>query len=121
MGDWRATDRWAQEEEVIGALPKMPIPKLPQPLFRILSADELAANLTSCQLDAKNEIGIRNRALLSFMLDTGVRKVEVTNLTPADLDLKAGMAPIRGKGNKERMVFFSKGVGETEALAGYSG
>ncbi len=110
MKDWRAFCRWALEEGHIDTLPKVPVPKLPQHLFPVLTETELATIFNSRQLDPHTEIGKRNRALISFMLDTGVRLAEVSGLAVADIDIRQGMAKVRGKGNKERMVFFSSGV-----------
>jgi site-specific recombinase XerD len=113
LKDWRAICRWAHEERLLEALPKVPVPKLPQRLFPILTEEELATIFASRQLDDRTEIGKRNRALFAFMLDTGVRLGEVTSLQLADVDLRQLQAKVRGKGNKERMVFFSDGVEET--------
>jgi len=110
MKDWRAFCRWALEEDLIEALPKVPVPRLPQHLFPVLTETELATIFNSKQLDVHTEIGKRNRAMIAFMLDTGVRLAEVTGLGIDDLNLREGMAKVRGKGNKERMVFYSSGV-----------
>lgn len=115
MKDLRAFVHWINEETDLSLTVKVPIPKLPQTLFPILSESDLQ-RIFSCKLVASNsELAKRNRALISFMLDTGVRLSEVANLLPSDLQLKEGQAKVRGKGNKERMVFFSDGV--TEALS----
>ncbi len=51
----------------------------------------------------------RERALVSLMLDTGLRLSEVSGLDLADLDLVRGMARVRhGKGDKERWVVFAE-------------
>lgn len=114
MKDWRAVCRWAHDEGLIDRLPKVPVPKLPQQMFPVLSEDELQRIFASRQLDSRTEIGRRNRAMFAFMLDTGVRISEVANLDWQDVDLREGMAKITGKGRKDRMVFFSPGV--TDAL-----
>ena len=49
----------------------------------------------------------RNRALLFFMLDNGVRVSEISNLKIKDLDVKNSRAFILGKGSKERWVPYS--------------
>lgn len=112
MKDWRAFTRWAYEEGHIKALPKVPVPKLPEEMFPVLTEADLSRIFACKQLDTATEIGTRNRALIAFMLDTGVRLNEVAGLELADLDLRDGMAKVWGKGNKERMVFFSPGVSE---------
>jgi integrase/recombinase XerD len=107
LKDMRALVRWLNEEGHIADVPKVPIPKLPQTLFPVLSDAELTLIYQSTQLSTETEIGKRNRALFSFMLDTGVRLAEVAGLKYEDLYLHDGMAKIWGKGSRERFVFFS--------------
>lgn len=107
LKDFRAFVRWLHEEELLVALPKVPIPKLPQTLFPVLTDDELTRIFQCQQTEASTEIGKRNRALLMFMLDTGVRLAEVSGLAYEDLHLNDGMAKIHGKGSRERFVFYS--------------
>ncbi len=66
------------------------MPKLPQTLFPVLSNDEPARIYQSRQLATDTEIGKRNRALLRFRLDTGVRKAEVTIVKYEDVYLADG-------------------------------
>ena len=114
LKDLRAVVRWLHEEQLLDELPKVPIPKLPQTLFTVLTEAELALIFQSKQLDTSTEIGKRNRALFSFLLDTGVRLAEVTSLTYGDMLLADGMAKVSGKGSRERYVFYSHAT--TEAL-----
>lgn len=90
----------------------MPVPKLPQTFFPVLYELDLVKVFSTKQLSPKTEIGRRNRALIAFMLDTGVRLSEVANLTFEDIDVKEGMARVVGKGQKERMVFFAPDTAE---------
>lgn len=106
MTDLRAFAKWMLEEGHIATLPKVPVNKLPEVFFPILNDEELDAVFGTKQLSLKTEIGIRNRAMIAFMLDTGVRRTEVANLELKDLDLAEGQARIIGKGRKERFVFF---------------
>ncbi len=112
MTDMRAFARWLHEEGHIETLPKVPVNKLPQVFFPILSDVELDAIFATKQLSLDSEIGTRNRALIAFMLDTGVRRTEVANLELKDLDLAEGQARIIGKGRKERFVFFAPSTAE---------
>lgn len=114
LKDVKVWVRWLAETEYIPEAPKVPIPKLPTKLFPVLTDDDLDRVFACKQLAGNTEIAIRNRALVAFMLDTGVRLAEVAGLALADIDLKDGSARIRGKGSKERMVYFSEGV--TEAI-----
>ncbi|MGH2561418.1 MAG: tyrosine-type recombinase/integrase [Thermomicrobiales bacterium] len=108
--DPRAFTRYLVDEEILEKAPKAPLPKLSQTLFPVLTKEELARIFATRQLNPATEIGTRNRALIAFMLDTGVRLAEVSGLTLADVDVREGMAKVWGKGRKERHVFFSEAV-----------
>jgi integrase/recombinase XerD len=49
-------------------------------------------------------IALRDRALLELMYACGLRASEAIELEPAALDLSDGVARVRGKGSKERIV-----------------
>ncbi len=113
LKDLKAFQNWMFEEEVVTVVAKVPVPRLPHNLFPILSDDDLDLIFHSAEVTGNSEMAIRNRALIAFMLDTGVRLSETSGLTVANLDVANREAKISGKGNKERMVFFSEGVGTT--------
>ena len=59
--------------------------------------------------DCKNEIiKYRNNAILSLCLDTGCRVSELTNINIGDCNFQSNEVKVLGKGNKERIVYFSK-------------
>lgn len=59
--------------------------------------------------DCKNDIvKHRNDAILSLSLDTGCRVSELTNINIGDCNFQSNEVKVKGKGNKERIVFFSK-------------
>jgi integrase/recombinase XerD len=49
-------------------------------------------------------VALRDRALLELMYACGLRASEAISLEPTQLDLRAGIARVRGKGSKERLV-----------------
>lgn len=49
----------------------------------------------------------RNRAIILFLLDTGVRVGELVTILKDKVDYKACCVKVIGKGNKERVVYFS--------------
>ncbi|RCG18221.1 site-specific integrase [Sphaerisporangium album] len=50
-------------------------------------------------------IGVRDAALLAVLYTTGVRREEAAGMEYADWDAAARSIRVRGKGNKERLVF----------------
>lgn len=59
--------------------------------------------------DCKNDIiKYRNDAILSLCLDTGCRVSEITNISVEDCNFQSNEVKVKGKGNKERIVYFSK-------------
>jgi integrase/recombinase XerC len=51
-------------------------------------------------------MGVRDRAILEALYSAGMRVSELAGLDLGDVDLQAGVATVRGKGKKERLVFF---------------
>ena len=72
------------------------------PLF-VLTASE-AEKILSLP-DLTGPLGIRDRAILETLYSTGMRRMELINLTMYSLDVERGTIMIRqGKGKKDRMV-----------------
>ncbi len=100
-------------EGVLDASPMrtVPMPKLKRPRPVAFTPDEVNAIL-----DATNTL--RDRALVLFMLDTGVRRAELAALNVGDVDLNRGVVYIReGKGGKDRVTFL--GIRSRRALRRY--
>lgn len=70
-----------------------------------LELDELARLIGAP--DGISIDALRDKAILSTLFSTGMRVSELCSLNRDSLDLKRGELPIRGKGGKIRMVFFS--------------
>jgi len=78
-------------EPIIFAMPKMEKRRL-----LVLSVDELNQVLLAC----KNQ---RDKALILFMADSGLRRGEITSLNWGDVDIMSGLVKVkRGKGGKAR-------------------
>ncbi len=107
LSDLRAFARWLFAEEKLAAMPNVSVNKLPEVFFPILSDAELDRVFATRELSPATEIGTRNRSMIAFFLDTGVRRSEAAGLTLEQLDLGEGQARIIGKGQKERFVFFA--------------
>ncbi|HET6203399.1 MAG TPA: tyrosine recombinase XerC [Planctomycetota bacterium] len=61
--------------------------------------------------------GLRDRALLETLYSSGCRAGELVGLREEDLDLRGGLARVRGKGKKERMAML--GAPAVRALRAY--
>lgn len=93
---------WLLEEEYIDKNPMLKIktPKIPKRLREGLSAEESEILRESCKSD-------RERAMLEFFLSTGCRLSEVASLNIFDLDFHNLTFRVIGKGNKERIGYFT--------------
>ncbi len=86
-------------------------------LPRTLEVGEVEALLAAP--DVATPAGRRGRALLECMYSAGTRAAETIGLNVGDLDLRRGVARVRGKGKKERLA--PLGSYAVEALKAYLG
>jgi integrase/recombinase XerD len=69
----------------------------------VLTANE--AEQVIEQSNVHDILGLRDRAILETLYSTGMRRLELVNLTLWDLDLERGAVTIRqGKGKKDRII-----------------
>lgn len=68
-------------------------------------------------VEAKDEAGMRDKALLEVLFSTGLRVSELAKLDKDQVNLKTGEFGVIGKGGKARVVFLSKRA--TESLNAY--
>jgi integrase/recombinase XerC len=78
-------------------------PRQEKKLPHFLAEDSLAKLLRAPVADTP--LGRRDRAILESLYSAGLRVSELTGLNIADLDLDSGLATVRGKGKRERLVF----------------
>lgn len=90
-------------------------PKIPQVLQDPLRPEEIAALERAC--DTKTWLGLRDRAMILFLFDTGCRANEALSIELGDLDPITFAAKVFGKGNKEREVIV--GVRTRRAMRAY--
>jgi integrase/recombinase XerD len=76
---------------------------------KAIDLDDLKAMLAECKEDFR---GIRNRAMMLFLIDTGCRVGGLVGLNREDVDLSARYATVTEKGNKTRRVRFSQSTSE---------
>jgi len=77
-------------------------PRQDKKLPHFVSEDDLARLLASPPADAP--LGLRDRAILETLYSAGLRVSELTGLNMGDVDLNEGVALVRGKGKRERLV-----------------
>ena len=77
--------------------------RLPTRDVEPIAADDQQRLLDAC--DPRSPLGLRDLAILSVLLDTGLRSSELCRLRVADLDLASGEVRVRGgKGARDRTV-----------------
>ena len=98
----KAFFEWLEQEEIIPKNPARQIKgtKLPKRLRKALNIEELEKIRIACN----NE---RDRALIEFIFATGCRVSEVVKTDITDLDFSNNTLKVIGKGDKQRIVFFS--------------
>ncbi len=75
-----------------------------QPLLGI-KGEAIKALLDNC----KSSNGQRDKTIILFLADTGIRAIELCDLRTSDIDLFTGSVNIRhGKGNKRRTAYFGQ-------------
>ncbi|WP_415798006.1 site-specific tyrosine recombinase XerD [Comamonas aquatilis] len=99
---------WALREKRVSA----------DPTVRLLAAKQaprMPKTLTQAQVEAllkapdtDTALGLRDRAMLELMYASGLRVSELVGLCLHELDLRAGVLRVTGKGRKERLVPFGQ-------------
>ena len=110
-------DRMKKLREVVSVNPAkgLSLPKLEKrlPTFLDFAQAQRAIELP----DTKEPTGIRDRAIMEILYDTGIRASELLGLNISRIDFDKGELRILGKGNKERIVFI--GNPAIDALKAY--
>ena len=86
------------------ALAELKQPKTTRLIIEPLTKEEIGKVFAA--INADTSLGARNAALISLMLDTGLRVSEVADLKGGDVHLEAQYVKVMGKGSKERLVSF---------------
>jgi site-specific recombinase XerD len=98
---------WCVDEDELDASPleRVRVEKSNPPAPDVLTDDDIAKLLKACE--GRGFYERRDLALIRFMLATGVRVSEATDLTLEDVDLRNRVAHVRhGKGDRARLVRF---------------
>jgi site-specific recombinase XerD len=84
---------------LIDVAPRFVMPKVPQEILAAFTPSDVVRLLNACN-------DPRDRLIVLFLLDTGVRASEFVALNGSDIDLATGGVMVRkGKGSKGRMVY----------------
>lgn len=86
---------------VTDPMAKIRTPKVPKKYPNVLTEEEVSNLLSAVKSNP------RDNAILTFMIDTGVRAGELCGLKLDDISLATRSAKIFGKNSKERFVYFS--------------
>jgi integrase/recombinase XerD len=93
----RSFFRWLTQKNHLGTNPasELELPKPPKQLPRtILSLEQIHELLA--QPDIKTPDGLRDRCIMELFYGSGIRRTELANLKPYDIDLNRGILAIRG-------------------------
>lgn len=92
----RAFLKFCVAENLITDFPKITFPRVPKQVKKALSKAEIKKLLSACNA--------REKLIVSFLLDSGVRANELVNIKINDIDLKSGLVHIRQGKTGERYV-----------------
>ncbi len=95
---WLARENYTSENLLAGLKP----PKVIETVIEPLTVDEIGKLFRNINQDTA--LGARNTAMLSLLLDTGLRLSEMTTLKVQDVHLDSKYVKVLGKGGKERIV-----------------
>ena len=100
---------WAEDEEYLDENPSSRL-KLGAPHYKEVEPytdEEVRAFLEVCEQDAKTGyryLGVRNKAIISLFVATGLRLEELSGINLSDFDARLQEVQVMGKGGKARVV-----------------
>ena len=104
-GSGRAIKAWCNflaQEKLIRSAPQVAMPRAPELAIEPLRESDIHALLAACT-------NARDRAVIWFLLETGVRAAECCALNLGDLDfVRCTARVLKGKGAKSRTVVFGQ-------------
>ncbi|MFD8534090.1 tyrosine-type recombinase/integrase [Streptosporangium canum] len=109
---WRLGRMTAEEYQRAADLPTVEHTRLPT--GQHVPPEVVGAALAACDRDA-SPAGARDAALLAVLYSTGCRRAEIAGMTLGDYDAGSRSLRVRGKRDKERMVYLTtEAVGRLE-------
>ena len=101
----RAFFKWLTRQNVILSNPasELILPRLERRLPIVMTVADVERVLALA--DTTEPLGLRDRAMMEVLYSTGVRRMELINLSIWDLDTDGGTVLVRqGKGRRDRVV-----------------
>lgn len=94
---------------------RIEVPELHQEVITTFSDEQIAAFFAACEKEESEHLQVRDKAILSLLLDSGIREEELTKVTIGDVVLRAkdSYIKVEGKGGKYGEV----GIGQQARLA----
>ena len=82
------------------------MPKFEKELPTVLTKEDI--NKLRDVIDISKTTGIRDRLIIEFLYSSGLRSSELVSLSELMINLREREVRVLGKGNKERITFFSE-------------
>lgn len=86
---------------------KIELAKIPARQVEFLESDDLEKLLAGPDKEKQEILRLRGKAILELLFSTGLRVQELVNLKRNQINPKKDELPVRGKGDKLRIVFLS--------------
>ena len=104
----RSFFRFLMDERLVNDNPAVVLesPKRRAHLPEVMDKETIEALLDT--IDTNTPRGCRDRCLYELIFSAGLRVSEAVGLNIRDIDLEGGVAKVRGKGSKERIVLFGQ-------------
>ncbi len=115
----RAFFKWLTRQNVILSNPasELILPRLERRLPVVMTVADVERVLALA--DTTEPLGLRDRAMMEVLYSTGVRRMELINLSIWDLDTDGGTVLVRqGKGRRDRVVPITKFLVQQREVVG---
>lgn len=99
---WLAREGYIEKNALAG----FPLPKVPYYVIKTLNGQHIKKLFSA--IDRSTAFGAKYYCMLMLLLDTGMRISELVKIKMNDIDLAHGLITVLGKGQKERVVPFSR-------------
>jgi len=105
----RAWFNWMVKRGILESSPcaSLKAPTIPKTVIRPIVGEQLQKMVACC---TDHIYGVRDKAIMLLIYDSGLRRSEVANIKLENVDLDRGAIKVMGKGAKERYVGIGKEV-----------